>query len=96
MSNSTAADLSFENACNYSGDDLQVLVSTNYSGTGDPNGATWVSLTATWSAGSWAWVNSGVIDLSGYLQSGVRIAFKYTGSASDGKTWELDDITING
>ncbi|MBL7897138.1 MAG: choice-of-anchor J domain-containing protein [Crocinitomicaceae bacterium] len=96
LSNSTAADLSFENACNYSGDALQVLVSTNYSGTGDPNGATWNALTATWSAGSWAWVNSGTIDLSAYLQSGVRIAFKYTGSASSGKTWELDDITING
>lgn len=96
LSNSTAADLSFENACNYSGDALQVLVSTNYPGTGNPNGATWTSLTATWSTGSWAWVNSGIIDLSAYLQSGVRIAFKYTGSASDGKTWELDDITING
>jgi len=96
LSASTAANLSFENACNYTGAALQVLISTNYSGTGDPNGAAWTALTATWSAGSWAWVNSSVIDLSAYLQSNVRIAFKYTGSNSDGKTWEIDDIEING
>lgn len=96
LSNSTTADLSFENACNYNGAALELLISTNYSGTGDPNGATWVPLTANWSTGSWLWVNSGIIDLSGYLQSNVRIAFKYTGSTTDGKTWEIDDIEING
>jgi hypothetical protein len=96
LSNSTAADLSFENACNYTGAALQVLVSTNYPGTGDPNGFTWTALSPNLSTGAWAWVNSGVIDLSAYLQSNVRIAFKYTGSNSDGKTWEIDDIEING
>ena len=96
LSNSSAADLSFENACNYTGAALQLLVSTNYPGMGDPNGYTWTPLTATWSTGSWAWVNSGTIDLSAYLQNNVRIAFKYIGSNSDGKTWEIDDIIING
>lgn len=96
LSNSTSADLTFENACNYAGAALQLLISTNYPGTGDPNGFTWTALTATWSTGSWAWVNAGTIDLSAYLQSNVRIAFKYTGSNSDGKTWEIDDIIING
>ncbi|MBK7129633.1 MAG: choice-of-anchor J domain-containing protein [Crocinitomicaceae bacterium] len=96
LSNSTSADLSFENACNYTGDALALLISTDYPGTGDPNGYTWTPLTATWSTGSWAWVNSGVIDLSAYLTSGVRIAFKYTGNTSSGKTWELDDIVVNG
>ncbi|MBI3135615.1 MAG: choice-of-anchor J domain-containing protein [Bacteroidetes bacterium] len=96
LSNSTAADMTFENACNYTGDALQLLISTNYSGSGDPNGAAWTALTANWSAGSWAWVNAGTIDLSAYLQSNVRIAFKYTGSNADGKTWEIDDIIING
>lgn len=96
LSNSASADLSFENACNYTGAALQLLISTNYPGTGDPNGYTWTALTATWSSGSWTWVNSGVIDLSAYLQSNVRIAFKYTGSDTDGKTWEIDDVVING
>lgn len=96
LSNSTSADLTFENACNYTGDALELLISTNYSGTGDPNGSTWTALSATWSTGTWAWVNSGIIDLSAYLQSNVRIAFKYIGTNSDGKTWEIDDIIING
>ena len=96
LSASTGPTLSFINAYNYSGNPLQLLVSTNYSGTGDPNGATWTALPATWSGGSWAWVSSGTIDLSGYLQSNVRIAFKYTGSSSSGSTWEIDDIIVNG
>lgn len=96
LSSSSSASMSFLNACNYSGDALELLVSTNYSGTGNPNSAAWTSLTATWSTGSWLWVESGLIDLSAYLQSNVRIAFKYIGSNSDGKTWEIDDIEING
>lgn len=96
LSNSTAASIEFRNACNYSGDALQLLVSTEYTGTGNPNGVTWNTLTATWSTGSWFWVDSGVIDLSSYLSANVRIAFKYTGSGTNGKTWEVDDIVING
>ncbi|HMU14081.1 MAG TPA: choice-of-anchor J domain-containing protein, partial [Flavobacteriales bacterium] len=46
------------------------------------------------SPGSWTWTPSGALDLSAYLSNNTRIAFKYTGSASDGKTWELDDIKI--
>ena len=86
--------LSFENACNYTGPNIEVLISTNYSGTGDPNVATWATLSANLSSGGWAWVSSGPIDLSAYLQASVHIAFKYTGSGIDGKTWEIDNIII--
>jgi hypothetical protein len=89
--------LAFRNACNYSGDALELVVSTDYSGTGDPNLATWTSLTslATWSSGGWAWVNTEV-SLAPYNGANIYIAFKYTGSASSGKTWEIDDIVIKG
>jgi hypothetical protein len=96
LSSSSAASLSFDNAYNYSGDPLALLISTDYAGTGDPNAATWTSLTATWSTGGFAFVNSGNIDLADYLTSNVRIAFKYTGSDSSGRTWEIDNIIING
>lgn len=86
--------LSFINACNYSGPVMEVKVSTNYTG-GDPSAATWSTLTPVLSAGSWSWVNSGSVNLSALAgQSNVRIAFRYTGSSSDGKTWEIDDIMI--
>lgn len=96
LSSSMAASLSFDNAYNFSGDPLALLISTDYDGTGDPNTATWATLTATWSPGGFEFVNSGNIDLSAYLTNNVRIAFKYTGSDSSGRTWEIDNIIING
>jgi len=96
LSGATAPALSFNNAYSYTGNALEVLVSTNYSGAGNPNVATWTSFTggALWSSGFFEWVNSGPLNLSSYTQNGVYVAFKYIGSASDGSTWELDDIKI--
>ena len=98
LSASTSPSLQFINAYNYSGPSLQLMISTDYAGSGDPTLATWTDLSSqvTWSSGGFTFVNSGVIDLSGYLQASVHIAFVYTGGASDGSTWELDDIIING
>lgn len=88
--------LKFLNASNYNGPNLQVYASTDYSGTGDPNAANWVNLNPTLSTGGWSWVSSGLLDLSSVLGPNVHIGFKYTGTASDGKTWEIDDIIIVG
>ena len=93
---STSPTLSFINAKNYSGPVLEIKISTDYGGTGNPNLASWTNLTANLSSGSWSWVSSGNISLSSYLQPNVHVAFKYTGSTSDGSTWEIDDIVIKG
>lgn len=85
--------LTFLTGCNYTGAQLEVLVSTNFNG-GEPSTATWTPLSPTLSPGTWTWTPSGVLDLSSFLTGNTRIAFKYTGSNSDGKTWELDDIKI--
>lgn len=96
LSGATDPNLSFRNAYNFAGAPLELMVSTNYTGTGDPNVATWTDLTssATWSAGSFNWANSGDISLSSYLVNGVYVAYKYTGSGTDGSTWEVDDFLI--
>lgn len=96
LSTTTGPALTFNNAYSYTGNALEVLVSTDYSGTGDPNLATWTSYTsgAVWSTGFFAWVNSGPLNLSAFNVNGVYVAFKYVGSASDGSTWEIDDIKI--
>lgn len=98
LSGTTNPVLNFRNTFRYTGAALELYVSTNYSGTGDPNLATWTNLTsmATWDTDSnnWVWTSSGNVSLASYLQSNVHIAFKYTGSASDGSTWEVDDITV--
>ena len=90
-----APTLSFDNAKNYSGPVLQALVSTDYV-SGNPNSATWTALSPVLSSGAWAWINSGNLSLTPYIQSNVHIAFKYTGSTSDGSTWEIDNIKIKG
>ncbi len=94
LSAATNPRLSFMTACNYNGAALEVLVSTDYN-SGDPSTGTWTSLNPTLSTGSWSWVQSGELDLSGFASASTRIAFKYSGTSSDGKTWELDNIRIN-
>jgi hypothetical protein len=93
LSTATAPKLNFRTACNYTGANIEVLVSTDYTG-GAPSTATWTTLNPTISAGAFAWAQSGDISLGSYLAPNFRVAFKYTGSASDGKTWEVDDIRI--
>ena len=87
---------SFESACaSYAGADLEVYVSTNYSGSGSPTTSTWTKLTASLSTGSYAWVNSGEIDLSAYTGKGY-LAFKYTSTSTAAKLYEIDNISITG
>lgn len=92
----TAPSLSFRNTYNFSGDPLMLMVSNDYSGTGDPNSANWTDITSqvVWSGGGFEWISSGDIDLSNYTQANVYIAYKYIGSNSDGSTWEIDDVQI--
>ena len=86
--------LYFDNAKNYTGNDLEVYISKDYSGSGSPSSATWTKLTFVKSAGSWNYVSSGKIDLSGYNGYNVYISFKYTSTASDSSTWEIDNVKV--
>lgn len=90
--------LKFESAMKYgtAGQGLQVLYSTDYMGTGDPNQATWNTIPATLSQGNFTWTGSGDIDLSQITGTNVYIAFKYncgTTSASCA-TWELRNLLL--
>ena len=96
LSGSNIPNLYFDNAYKFAGAPLQLMVSTNYSGSGNPNLATWTNLTssALWSPGNYVFVNSGAVSMSAFKTNGVYIAFKYTGTANDGSTWEVDNIKI--
>jgi hypothetical protein len=89
---------------------LKVLVSTNYTGTGNPwaAGVTWDDLTAqaTLSPGSATsyptnFTASGEIDLSGYSGT-LYVAFKYEGGDPSGtandktSNWQIDNVKITG
>ena len=73
---------------------LQLHISTDYDGVSDPNDGTWNSLNPVLSPGDFDWVSSGNIDLSLYQTGPFYIGFKYTGSGTDGSTWEVDGIQI--
>lgn len=93
IATSTNPNLYFQSACNYTGAQMEVWVSTNYT-SGAPSTATWTQLSPTLSAGSWVFTASGAVSLSAYKTTNTRIAFKYIGSNTDGKTWEVDDVVI--
>jgi hypothetical protein len=93
---STNEVLTFMNAYNYTGTPIEVKISNDYDGEGNPNTFTWTNLTATLSPGGWAYVSSGDIDVSAISGTDVCIAFKYTSTSSASQTWELDDIQVTG
>ena len=94
LSSTTNPGLSFRNAYNFTGAALEVYVSTDYV-SGLPSTATWVPLTGfIWSPGSYTFVDSGNSSLAAYKTSNTHFAFKYTGSTTDGSTWELDNIIV--
>ena len=100
LSGVTAPVLTFDNVVQYSGDALELLVSTDYDGSSDPaSQGTWTNITGTvpnwdFDSGDWNFVSSGNVDLSPYLSSSTYIAFKYTGTNVDGATWEIDNIIV--
>lgn len=92
LSATTAPVLNFETSVAFSGAPLEVLVSTNYSG-GAPSTATWTALSPALAANA-TWTPSGGLDLIPYISGNFRLAFKYTGTSTDGRRWNLDDIVI--
>jgi hypothetical protein len=102
LSDVTTASLGFDNAYKFTGAPIKVLISKNYSGTGDPNLATWTDLSAgiTLSAGNYVWASSGPINITAYTGVGnnaIYVAFKYTSTSTESSTWEIDNpkITAN-
>lgn len=100
LTSATAPFLSFRNLKRYSGNDIEVFMSTDYPGSGDPYaaGVTWTPLSATLdtNTGSWSsWTSSGNIDLSAANGGNVYIAFKYSCTASGSATWGIDNVLID-
>jgi hypothetical protein len=94
LSTSTNPILYFKSAQKYNGPDIEVYVLKNYDGTSDPNASDKTALTATLSTGNFTWTNSGDISLSSFKTNDVRIGFKYSGTTSTARTWELDGIVV--
>jgi len=87
--------LNFRNAKNYTGPDMQLFFTNDYDGS-DPTAATWVALEYVKSTGSYAWTESGAIDLASFTGDECYIGFKYTSTETEAAAWEVDDITLMG
>jgi hypothetical protein len=92
----TNASLTFRNAKNYTGPDMQLFFSNDYDGS-NPTTATWTELTYEKSTGSYAWTESGAIALD-FTGDNCYIGFKYTSTPETGgaASWEIDDVTLIG
>ncbi|MCF7792721.1 MAG: endonuclease [Candidatus Cloacimonetes bacterium] len=79
---------------------LEVMVSTDYNGSGDPQTAIWQNLNPVLpSANSQTWMSSGQVDLSAYIDENIYIAFHYESSgfgASSCTAWAVDNIIVEG
>jgi hypothetical protein len=96
LSATTFPLLSFSSRTKFNGDPLQLRVSTNYPGYGNPNNFTWTDVNGKFPAEtSDTWTGSSNINLSAFKQSNVYIAFVYTSSNDDGARWTLDDIRVD-
>jgi hypothetical protein len=81
----------------FAGPPLRLMVSVNYSGSGDPYaaGVSWTEVAGQFApVGHDAWHPARDIDLSAFKQPQVFLAFVYTSTATSGSRWTLDDISI--
>ncbi|HPE33399.1 MAG TPA: DUF5689 domain-containing protein [Bacteroidales bacterium] len=95
----TGVTLSFREAINYitSIDDMKVLISTDYAGSGNPSeNGTWTELTGFTRAqgNSWTFVNSGDVSLAAYENQTIYIAFKYLSTTAGSSTWEISKVEV--
>ena len=96
MTNLRDVTLTFRNAKNYNGPDLELLFSDDYDGQ-DPSSATWHELQFNMSAGGYEWTESGEISLDLFRGNNCYIAFHYISTLDDGAAaWEVDDVLITG
>ena len=89
------ATLTFRNAKNYTGPDVELFFSNDYDGT-DPTTATWTALAFEMSTGSYTWTESGTIDLANFTGENCYIGFKYTSTEEQAAAWEIDDVVLMG
>ncbi len=89
--------LKFFSAKNYTGPQLELRVSTDYDGAGNPNDFTWTNLTneVNWSGGAFAWTESGTISLSPFTShTSVYIGYQFFSTDEASANWEIDNVEV--
>lgn len=95
LSTYTQPQLHFLSWNRFTGNNIQVYVSTNYVGLSLPNTATWTLLNPKLPpVNSQFWEASGSINLTPYKNQPMVLAFKYTSTAAGAATWRIDDAMV--
>ena len=89
------AILSFWTRSAFAGDKLQLKISTNYTGSGDPALATWTTIDGKFpETGTDVWTKSDNIDLTSYKATPVYVAIIYNSTTSSASRWTVDDFQV--
>ena len=79
--------------------DMKVFICDDFDGSNPSTSGSWTELigfTYPPTSSQFSWTDSGDIDISAFGgSSSVFLAFKYTSTASDACTWEIDKISIS-
>lgn len=95
LSAGATGSLRFDEYKGFTGAELQVLVSSTYSGNGNPNATSWTNLNINMPAtDTFAW-HTYTANLAAYTSTPFFVAFKYTSSTSDGYDMRLDSVVVN-
>lgn len=87
--------LSFWSRTAFNGEPLQLKVSIDYPGTGDPRNYNWTDLNGKFPfQTSNIWTISDQINLAAYKSANTFFAFVYNSSSDDGARWTIDDVSL--
>ena len=91
-------EFDFRTAMKFTGPALEVLVSMDYDGVGEPNDFTWVDITDAfdYSTGDYEWVESGVLVIDEVIPGHYHFAFVYTSTTQAAASWEIDYVRLIG
>ena len=91
-------DFEFRTAMKFTGPALQVLVSMDYDGEGEPSDFNWIDITDAfdYSTGDYEWVESGVLVIDEIIPGQYHFAFKYTSTDDAAASWEVDYVKLTG
>ena len=91
----SSPNLAFWNRTKFNGSAIEIKVSSNYIGSGNPNVATWNNLSIALAAiNSDIWYYSSNINLTVYKSQPFYIAIKYISSNVDASLWRIDDMEV--
>ena len=91
-------EFEFRTAKKFEGPDLQVLVSMDFDGQGEPGDYTWLDITDAfdYSTGNYEWVESGIFVIDEVIPGHYHFAFLYTSTDEAAASWEIDYVKLIG